>query len=229
MINAVRRTVVTETSSATYSGFTEQEFATFAFKGTLTFRGTNEVDRLLVDARDTYDRVIDMRGGDDSYSSNGFGSKASRYDGGAGRDQLLLGTPRQKVDADLDDGRFVARDGKRTVRRTFDDFEDLALGAREATVDGTPAGEHIVVSACRATVSGDGGADLVHLNAVLTDWDRPGCSSRRGFIDGGGGDDSSTVPPAAILIGGPGRDTADGRERRDICQAEQPTSCEVRR
>ena len=229
MIDAVRRTAVTETSSATWSGFDAHEFATFAYKGTVRFRGTDGVEWLSVDARDTYDRIVDMRGGNDFYASDGFGNGRSRYDGGAGRDRLLLATPRQDVVADLDDGRFTAREGKRTVRRTFDDFEDLVVSAERAQVDGTPAGEEIIVRACRADVSADGGPDRVRLDATLTGWDNPGCRSRRGFVDGGRGDDALTGSRGRDhLVGGPGRDTVDGREGRDTCQAETMVSCEVR-
>lgn len=230
MINAVRRTAVTETSSATYSGFDELEFATYAFKGTVRFRGTNEVERVRVEAPGTYDRVIDMRGGADFYASDGFGSKRSRYDGGAGRDQLLLSAPRTDVVADLDDGRFVAREGKRTVRRTFADFEDLVLASKKGRVDGTPRGEEIIVIACQTHVSADGGRDFVRLGARLTDWDNPGCASRRSFVDGGRGNDVLTGSNGRDrLIGGPGRDIAEGGQGRDTCRAEKTTSCEVRR
>lgn len=230
MINAVQRTVVTERSSARYTGFTSHEFATFAFKGVLRYRGTNEAEHLSVEARDTYDRIVDLRGGADSYASDGVGGRRSRYVGGAGQDQLLLALGRRQVDADLDDGRFVVRDGKRTVRRTYSEFEDLALGAARAKVDGTPAGEEIAVSACRATVSADGGDDRVYLNAVLTDWDRPGCASHRGTIDGGGGDDVLVGWKGRDrIVGGRGRDIADGGPGRDTCLAESTDRCEVRR
>jgi hypothetical protein len=229
-IDAVRRTAVTEASSATYDGFTAQEFATSAYKGTLRFRGTHDVDDLRVEARDTYDRIIDLRGGADWYATNGFGNGRSTYDGGAGRDHLLLAVHRREVDADLGTGRFVAREGKRIVRRTFEDFEDLVLASKEATVHGTPSGEEIIVLACRASVSAAGGRDRVRLNGVLTDWDNPGCPSRHGLIDGGRGDDVlSGSTGRDRIVGGPGHDIADGREGRDTCLAEKTTSCEVRR
>ena len=230
MINAVRRTATTGTSSAAYSGFDQLEFATVAKKGTVTFRGTNDVEHLSVDAPDTYDRVIDMRGGRDTYSSNGFGSGRSAYVGGAGRDTLLLATPRLAVEADLDDGRFSAHEGKRTVRRTFREFEDLVLAAQEARVDGTPAADLIVVIACRTRVSADAGSDQVRLDARLTDWDMPRCSSRSSVVDGGRGDDRLVGADGRDrLLGGPGRDHADGRRGQDVCQAEETERCEARR
>ncbi|KRE95475.1 hypothetical protein ASG76_07460 [Nocardioides sp. Soil774] len=230
MINAVQRAVVTEGSSARYTGFPSQEFMTSAYKGVLRYRGTNEPEQLSVEAKDTYDRIVDLRGGVDSYSSDGVGGRRSSYDGGAGRDQLRLALGRREVDADLDDGRFVVRDGKRTVRRTFDGFEDLAVGAARAKVDGTPAGEQIAVSACRATVSADGGEDRVYLNVVLTEWDRPGCPSHHGRIDGGAGDDELTGSKGRDRIfGGRGRDMAYGGSGRDTCVAESTDSCEARR
>ena len=229
-IDAVRGTAVTETSSATFSGFDALEFATFAAKGTVRFRGTDGTDWFSVEARDTYDRVVDMRGGNDFYASDGFGAGRSRYDGGAGRDRLLLATPRQDVDADLGDDRFVARQGRRTVRRTFSDFEGLVLGARNATVQGSPRGEEIVVSACRADVRAGAGPDRVRLEAFFVGWDNPGCPSRRGFVDGGPGDDVLTGSKGRDrIVGGPGEDMADGLTGRDTCLAETRMSCEVRR
>ena len=229
-IDAVRGTAVTETSSATFSGFDALEFATFAAKGTVRFRGTDDTDWFSVEARDTYDRVVDLRGGRDFYASDGFGSGRSRYDGGPGRDRLLLATPRQDVDADLSDGRFVARQGKRTVRRAFEDFEDLVLGARKAEVQGSPQGEEIVVSACRAAVRAGAGPDRVRLEAFLVGWDNPGCPSRRGYVDGGRGNDVLTGSKGRDrIVGGPGKDMADGLGGRDTCLAETRMSCEVRR
>lgn len=229
-IDARRGTAVTETSSATFSGFTDHEFMTFATQGTLTYRGTDGSDRLSVEARDTYDRVVDLGGGRDFYASDGFGGRRSTYDGGAGRDQLLLATPDQRVHLDLDDGRATARHRTRTVRRTFAGFEDLAVAARKAKVRGTASGEEITVIACRAAVSAGGGADRVHFNAYFTDgWEMPTCGSRRGSIDGGPGDDQLYGSRGADrIIGGPGRDTADGSSGRDVCQAESVANCEVR-
>ncbi|HSU02480.1 MAG TPA: hypothetical protein VLK03_08030 [Nocardioides sp.] len=230
VIDAAAGTAVTETSSATFSGFGQLEYATSAYKGTVTFRGTDDADWFSVEARDTYNRVVDLRGGRDFYSSDGFGNGRSSYDGGAGRDQLLLATPRQDVAADLDEGRFVGRQGRRTVRRTFVDFEDLALSARTAKVDGSARGEEIALRACRADVSADAGPDRVHLDILLIGWDNPGCPSRRGSVDGGRGDDVLTGSPGRDrIVGGPGTDVANGGAGRDTCVAEKRTSCAVPR
>ena len=229
-IDAARGTAAAVGSYVVAEGFGAWELATTAFQGTVRFRGTSGADRLRIEAPTTYDRVVDLRGGRDFYESDGFGSGRSSYDGGRGRDQLLLAvTSTDSVDADLDDGRFVAREGKRTVRRTFDRFEDLVLATRRARVDGTPRGEEIVVIACRTTVSADGGRDVVRLDARLTEWQDLGCA-RRSSVDGGGGDDvlSGSRGPDR-LVGGPGRDVADGHGGRDSCRAEEMTSCEVRR
>lgn len=185
-IDAARGTAAAIGSYVASTGFGSWELATTAFKGTVRFRGTDRVDRFRVEAPGTYDRVVDLRGGRDLYESDGFGGGRSSYDGGAGRDQLLLAVGHQDVGADLDDGRFVAREGRRTVRRTFDGFEDLVLAAKKAQVDGSPRGEEIIAIACRARVSAAGGRDVVRLNARLTDWDNPGCGTRRSVVDGGG-------------------------------------------
>lgn len=229
-IDASRGTAAAVGSYVASTGFGSYEFATTAFKGTVRFRGTDDADRLRVEAPSTYDRVVDLRGGRDVYATDGFGNGRSRYDGGRGRDQLLLAVAyTDSVSADLDDGRFVAREGKRTVRRTYDDFEDLVLATRKATVDGSPRGEEIIAIACRATVSADGGSDRVRLGARLTEWDNPGCS-RRSSVDGGRGNDVlSGSEGRDRLIGGPGRDIADGGDGRDTCRAEETSSCEVRR
>ncbi len=218
-IDAAARTAVTDTSLARWSGFGRLAYRTFAAQGIVTFRGSAGTDDLSVEARGTYDRVIDMRGGADHYSSDDFGGPRSSFDGGAGRDHLTLGAHRQRVDADLDTGRFVAREGRRTVRRTFDGFERLDLAARRATVDGTPRRDHIVLVACRAHVSADGGRDVVDLGGRLAEWDDPGCSSRRGSIDGGrGADVLSGSRGRDRIVGGPGRDRADGGRGRDTCR-----------
>lgn len=97
-------------------------------------------------------------------------------------------------------------------------------------VDGSPAGEEIIVIACRTRVSADGGRDFVRLNARLTQWDNPTCRTRRSVVDGGRGNDDLTGSKGRDrLVGGPGRDRADGGPGRDTCVAERTASCEVRR
>lgn len=231
-IDAARGTAVTRTSHLVFTGFTDLAFTSSSFDGTLTFAGTDGEDHLSVDAPGAYVRHIDMRGGDDTYTSDTIGGPDSRFHARGGRDLLVLVTAAmQSLTADLGDDRFTARDGKKKLTRTYRGFEDVTLAARTVDVDGTPAGERILVSACRAEVNAGAGRDVIALRAGLSyPFGGPACSSRRGFVDGGRGNDVIAGSRGRDrLVGGPGRDRLDGDEGRDTCQGERLRRCEVRR
>lgn len=231
-IDASRGTAVTRTSDLVFSGFPELAFYSASFDGTLTYTGTDGDDRLSVDAPGAYVRHIDMRGGDDTYVTDTIGGPGSRFDARAGRDHLVLATSTvRSLTADLGADRFVVRDGRKKLTRTYRRFEDVTLAARTVDVDGTRTGERIVVAACRAEISAGAGRDVVGLRAGLTyPFGGPACSSRRAFVDGGRGDDViSGSRGRDVLVGGPGRDRVDGDEGRDTCQGERLRRCEVRR
>ena len=169
-----------------------------------------------------------MRGGDDFYGTNGTGTRSSKARGGTGGDEVLLALPKYDVTADLDGGRAVARKGrtKKIVKTTG--FEDLSLTARRGVVDGTPAGEQIIVAACRVTISGDRGKDFIEVTDELDDvWPVRDCSRWSAYVSGGRGKDMIFGGPGNDrLIGGAGRDTLDGGSGRDVCQGEKRRGCE---
>ena len=141
---------------------------------------------------------------------------------------MLLALPKYDVTADLDGGRAVARKGrtKKIVKTTG--FEDLSLTARRGVVDGTPAGEQIIVAACRVTISGDRGKDFIEVTDELDDvWPVRDCSRWSAYVNGGRGQDMIFGSPGNDrLVGGKGRDTIDGGSGRDVCQGEKRRGCE---
>ena len=85
-----RGTVTGADTALTWTGdFKRLVFTTSAEYGRFTFRGTDGIERVKVNAPTTYDRDIALGGGNDSYESNSLGGKATRIKGDGGRNRLL--------------------------------------------------------------------------------------------------------------------------------------------
>jgi hypothetical protein len=100
-------TVTGGDTKLTWTGrFARLGFTTSAKYGRFTFRGTDSVERVKVNAPTTYDRDIALGGGYDSYESNSLGGKATRIQGDGGRNQLLLdlGQKRRALGTELASG-----------------------------------------------------------------------------------------------------------------------------
>jgi Ca2+-binding RTX toxin-like protein len=217
-------------TSLDFSGFTILDVSATSERGRFVFRGSGRDERLTLRAPMTRYRSVVMGGGDDHYASDSTGAKNSSVRGSGGRDELLVNLPKHRVDVDLDLGRVKARKGGTTIVARAIGFEDLTVGAKKSTVDGTPAGETIVVVACRSRVSADAGKDRVHFSDEIDDvWVPPTCSRWIAYAHGGRGNDEIHGGPGNDrLIGGPGRDLVDGGSGRDACQAEKRRDCEKR-
>jgi Ca2+-binding RTX toxin-like protein len=215
-------------TSLDFSAFTTFDVTATAERGRFTFRGSSLDERLTLRAPMKRDRYVVMGGGDDHYASDSTGRKSSIVRGSGGRDELLVNLPKHRVDVDLDRGRVKAGTGRRASVGRATGFEDLTVGAKKAFVDGTPAGEDIMVVACRARVSADAGKDRVFFDEEIDDeWTPPTCSRWSAYAHGGRGRDQIFGGVGNDrLIGGPGKDVVDGSTGRDACQAEKRRSCE---
>jgi Ca2+-binding RTX toxin-like protein len=217
-------------TSLTWTGhFGEFDYATEAEAGMFTFRGTDAIEHVKVDAPTIYDRDVALGGGDDTYRTNGLGGKASIVKGNAGEDLLLVDLPTRRLKADL--GRRITdkKNGSKTLIRGFDDY---AVVAKTAKIRGTNRGERIEVVSCKAWVNAGPGKDLIIANFEYGDGDElgtPKCGKYRAVVNGGRGHDTiKGTPGNDRLLGNRGRDATDGRAGRDTCEAERRVRCERR-
>ena len=228
-------------------------FTTSAEYGRFTFRGTDRTERVKVDAPMTYDRDIALGGGDDLYESNGLGGKATRIKGDGGSNALLLDlNSHDRVRADLSGHRVTATKAGVEESVSVRGFNGLTVAAKRAVVIGTDRADYITVAACRTTIKGKKGRDVLYAEVKYKGtradpWIRPECSNYEATIDGGPGNDLIYGSPGDDrliggpdndgitgmngddrLIGGPGNDNVDGKKGRDICQGERVRNCEKR-
>ncbi|SFB41810.1 hypothetical protein SAMN05192575_11120 [Nocardioides alpinus] len=247
-------TVTRVDTALTWTGqFAGLEFTTSAEYGRFTFRGTNSAERVKVDAATTYNRDIALGGGNDLYVSNSLGGKATRIKGDGGYNELLLDLhSHDRVRADLSRSRVTATKMGVEDSVRVRGFNGLTVAAKRADVIGTDRADHIKVIACRTTIEGMKGRDILDAEArhVLYDgdpWTKPRCSNYEAtiyggpgndLIDGSSGDDRlvgdrgrDTIaggPGKDRLIGGPGKDRVSGGLQRDVCQGERVRDCEKR-
>ncbi|RYC14836.1 hypothetical protein [Nocardioides zhouii] len=248
-------TVTGVDTALTWTGqFTRFVFTTSAEYGRFTFRGTDGTERVKVDAPTRYDRDIALGGGYDLYESNSLGGKATRIKGGdGGYSQLLLDlNSYDRVRADLSGSRVTATKAGVEESVRFRGFDGLSVAAKRADVIGTDRVDHIIVAACRTTIKGMKGRDVLYAEVKFRStrfgsWIRPQCSNYGATIDGGPGSDLIEGSPGDDrliggpgndgitgqygddrLIGGPGSDGVDGKKGRDVCQGERVRNCEKR-
>ena len=237
--------VTGDDTSLTWTGdIDEFAFATEAERGTFTFRGTDEGERLKVDAPAMFNRDVQLGGGDDIYRTNGLGGGSSMAKGNKGKDSLILDVPTRRLKADL--GRRVDDKDSGAATR-IRSFESYGVSAKTAKVRGTNRGDQMGLVACRVNVDGGPGKDVIKHSAeygpnddedgnvglaafgVLADFGTPKCGTYRAVIFGGRGRDIIVGGPGKDrLIGGPGKDRVNGGPRRDVCQGERVRDCEKR-
>ena len=232
-------------TSLTWTGdFDDFSFATEAEHGTFTFRGTDENETLKVDAPATFNRDVQLGGGDDTYRTNGLGGRSSMAKGSKGKDIFMLDVPTRRLKADL--GRRVddTNSGSATRIRSF---ESYVVSAKAVEVRGTNRGDTMRLVACRVNVDAGPGKDVIkHVVerapnddedgnvglaafGVDADFGTPKCGTYRAVIFGGRGRDTIVGGPGKDrLIGGPGKDRVNGGPERDVCQGERVRKCEKR-
>ena len=241
-------------TALTWTGqFAGLGFTTSAEYGRFTFRGTDGTERVKVDAPTTYGRDIALGGSDDLYESNSLGGKATRIKGDGGYNQLVLDLhSHDRVRADLSRSRVTATKAGVEESVRVRGFDGLTVAAKRADVIGADRADHITVAACRTTIKGMKGRDILYAEVKFRStrfdpWIRPECSNYEATIDGGPGSDLIGGSPGDDrliggpgndgitgqygddrLIGGPGSDGVDGKKGRDVCQGERVRNCEKR-
>jgi len=230
-----RGTVTGADTALTWTGeFDRLVFTTSGEQGRFTFRGTSGTEHVKVDAPTTYDRDIALGGGKDSYESDTLGGKSTRIKGDGGRNQLLLElSSHDRVRADLSRSRLTATKAGVTDAIRVRGFDDLIVTAKRADVIGTNRADRIGVIACRTTIKGTRGRDVLYADSQyrgLGTWTTPRCGTYKATIYGGPGNDTITGSIGNDrLIGGPGKDIVMGRSGGfDVCQGEKLRECEKR-
>jgi hypothetical protein len=157
----------------------------------------------------------------------------ARYEGGAGADRFLLpwafGTVMaRRVELDLVTGSLLARTGKHTARGKVLGFEVHKVAAHELEVRGTPGRDRVKWQGCHGEVNGGAGRDLLKVVSVSDDDCGRIQGSKADLVARGGPGNDTLLGDwwPDILIGGPGRDVADGATNTDRCQAETKRNCE---
>ena len=195
------------------------------------FAGSDRAEDLTVEVGGGR-HVIDLGGGADrltvAHESN-VGGPRSSYDGGRGRDSLVLWAG-PRLDLDLASGRMVTRRSGRDVRASVQQFDSSFVVVEKLRIRGTAKADDLRFQACRATVVGRAGADVIGKRGYgRTFRSRLRCDERSFRLFGGSGPDVLRGGPGRdLLVGGRGRDTVLGGGSRDRCSGEKLRSCEVR-
>jgi D-alanyl-D-alanine carboxypeptidase len=111
-----------------------------------------------------------------------------------------------------------------TPAATVRGVEALTAGAALVRVDGSEAAETIVASGCQVLIAGGAGPDLLERH----EGPLGNCPSIRSRLVGGPGADTLIGSNRLddVLLGGAGRDVADGQHGDDRCVAEVVRHCE---
>ncbi len=204
--------VVTGAETGTLRGFEVLDLGR-TYWTSLTFRGTDAPEVLLLDKRnrETARVDIDLGAGADSIALPR--SLRGTVAGGAGHDEVAL----DSREVTFSGGAVTATSYPRLALSSFADYRGAA-----AKVSGDANDNTFVLTSCAARVSGGPGDDRILMRAV-------GCRPRpatRLIATGGGGDDVLQGGRGAdTLIGGPGFDLAVGGRARDDCRAERRRHC----
>lgn len=220
--------------------FVWQNFQTFEFDagfdtGPVNFTGSGRDEKVTVNVFFSGPslRSVDLGAGDDWVA---FRGTIGHADGGPGHDRLDvrdLGDPHNAsfvpaIGVDLRAGQ-LRTEGRRRDAASFEDL--LVSGFRVVELAGTGRANSMTVGrACLVGMVGRGGADrLVALPGEgCSDFEAGGADVSRRVVAFGdvGNDELLGRSTSDHLVGGAGRDTADGRAGHDRCFAEVRRRCE---
>ncbi len=144
---------------ATWTGI-EQFRLTRTGARTLTFVGSWVSETVVDGGTGSGVLDVDLGGGRDSFATSAPPAVGSRIAAGGGDDRLEIAAAGTDLDLDLQSG--VLEVGRRATHEVaVPDFEDVALTARRAVVDGDRGPNDLAVTACSAVVRGHGSGDRI--------------------------------------------------------------------
>lgn len=195
----------------------------------LRVRGSDARDKLFINSTiESFD--VELYGGFDNFRLYGSGefvdlrasAPVSRGSADAGGDGGAIEFYNyDEVRADLGDKRLVLNGLSEFKIKNFDRV--LAAG-RRVILRGDNKDNGLRSFACRTTLKGSGGDDVLQAGVDTTYED---CSPKGAHIFGENGDDRmSGSSRGDVLNGGAGRDKANGGPGNDRCAAEKRVSCE---
>lgn len=193
---------------ATWTGI-EQFRLTRTGARTLTFVGS-WVSETVVDAGTGSGVLdVDLGGGRDWFATSAPPAVGSRIAAGGGDDRLEIAAAGTDLDLDLQSG--VLEVGRRATHEVaVPDFEDVALTARRAVVDGDRGPNDLAVTACSAVVRGHGSGDRIDTRYSSTFDAGVDCRRSARLVGGPGGDAIFGTGGPDRMSGGPGGDELRG-------------------
>ena len=147
----------------------------------------------------------------------GLGGRPTKVDidGGAGHDhvEVFSSDSTTRIDVDLQRGRYDLQGGPKGKVKGFEDAE---VNGGRVRLAGTAGANTLVATTCLAgRIDAGRGDDLVSIVRSGRRRCNPGTTPE---VFGGAGSDSlSGSRVGDLLVGGPGRDSADGAGGRDTC------------
>jgi Ca2+-binding RTX toxin-like protein len=137
---------------------------------------------------------------------------------GNGKDELSIDA-QGHLDLDLRKGR--------SGQLRIAGVERAYLAARHVNYVGSSRSDTVYAIGCHVALRGGPGNDLLYKAGEETAPSRPSCRQFRFHIFGQGGNDRMMAWTGRdVLIGGPGRDHADGGGNIDVCRAEVLKRCD---
>ena len=230
------RTVSREAAIGTWTGeVTMWEFDADEGHGASTFimSGTGGGDQVILeDGLDQFVTTVKLGGGTDFLDARGKPGEPATYALGRGSDYLSITPsdgpsdllPGVHVRVDLATGRLTYGSGSAAVVSVISGLENVSVAGTKVRVFGDSGANTITVDGCDATVRAGAGDDHVIVYAY---YGIAGCvhTSR---VEGGPGSDElmGADKSTDVLLGGHGRDLADGKAGIDTCRAEITRRCE---
>ncbi len=191
--------------------------------------GSNADESVVVTSR----AYLHLSGGDDEIVLPfGYEPPSSVFSAGGGRDRLVSGNTdsdtnirgHEQVRVFLDEHRLVFGAGPEPQVTIVNGIEDLSVGATSVRVHGDEKANEVFTTGCDIRVTGGPGNDSLHGSSG----GKADCPLLLSRLRGGSGrDELIGTGQDDILLGGKGRDRADGRKGIDRCQAEVTKSCET--
>jgi Ca2+-binding RTX toxin-like protein len=167
--------------------------------------------------------AVDLGAGDDWVQGNQLEPlpTAGTIDLGSGRDGLSIGSD-TSLDVDLKRGLLNGTVGLAGV-------ETSLLAARHVDYRGSAGADAAYAIGCRVLMKGGPGPDTLSYASDDQQVYLPKCGAYRYRIYGQDGrDDLAGWHNADLLVGGRGRDVANGKQGVDTCRAEVVRQCERR-
>jgi hypothetical protein len=203
--------------------------STFAMSG--SDQGENVV---LWDGIDQFAATVRLGAGPDELYANGKAEEPGTYALGRDRDTLHVTPggatsdllPGVHVKVDLVAGRLDYGPGPAAPAIGISGVEDVSVAGTRVRVLGDRLANAITVDGCDAGVRAGGGADDV--SVVVVPYYGAASCSHTSRVEGGPGADklSGADKSTDVLLGGRGRDFADGGAGVDTCRAEVTRNCE---